>query len=267
MIQINVLIIGSMKSGTTTLYDLLATHPAIASSKQKEPTFFALSEVWERGWNWFEALFDFGPTRHVYAMEASTDYSKQPFTDDIACRLKARTSVKFKLIYVMRRPLRRIEAHARHAQRKRREVGRRISAIADHSLDAGVSPVSMAVGHYAEQISHYQEWYDRGELLLMTFEELMVDQAAALKRTTDFLDLPEVVVEHAQASNHAKDRREILPIVHKVRFTPLLSSLVRIVAPTRLRSALRGYLTKLLVVEGRLKLTEAEEADILAQLA
>ena len=45
MIPQYVLIIGAMKSGTTTLYDYLARHPQLASSKRKEPGFFALKET------------------------------------------------------------------------------------------------------------------------------------------------------------------------------------------------------------------------------
>ena len=267
MIQNYVLIIGSMKSGTTTLFDLLAAHPAIASSKQKEPGFFALSEVWDKGWNWFEALFDFHPSQHAYVMEASTDYSKQPFTDDVVSRLKSRHDVNFKLIYLMRHPLRRIESHAKHVQRARMEVGRRISDVPDHTLDAGVSPVSIAISHYAEQIAYYQEWFDCGDLLLITLEELTADQSGVLKRIMNFLDLPEISVERSQASNRAEDRREALPIVNKFRSAPLLSGLVRKIVPRKVRRTLKSHLTKPVVVEGRFKLTEAEEADILARLA
>ena len=41
-----ILIIGAMKCGTTTLFDLLAQHPQIAPCKPKEPGFFAFEDRW-----------------------------------------------------------------------------------------------------------------------------------------------------------------------------------------------------------------------------
>ena len=38
------LIIGAMKAGTTTLFDHLAAHPAVAPSHPKEPGFFAFDD-------------------------------------------------------------------------------------------------------------------------------------------------------------------------------------------------------------------------------
>ena len=34
------IIIGAMKSGTTSLFDLLSQHPEVAGSRSKEPDFF-----------------------------------------------------------------------------------------------------------------------------------------------------------------------------------------------------------------------------------
>ena len=41
-----IVIIGTMKSGTTTLFDVLARHPAIAPASNKVPGFFAFDEIW-----------------------------------------------------------------------------------------------------------------------------------------------------------------------------------------------------------------------------
>jgi hypothetical protein len=125
MIPETILIIGSMKSGTTTLFDLLARHPAIAPARNKEPGFFAFEEVFALGFGWYDALFAFDPARHRYGLEGSTDYTKHPFCTGVAERLIASAPRRFRLIYLMRHPLRRIESHARHAQLTRREVGRR----------------------------------------------------------------------------------------------------------------------------------------------
>lgn len=65
MIKNYVLIIGAMKSGTTTLFDLLSAHPAIAPCSLKEPGFFAFEDRWAEGFAWYESLFDFDPEQHA----------------------------------------------------------------------------------------------------------------------------------------------------------------------------------------------------------
>ena len=57
MIRDYILIIGAMKSGTTTLYDLLAAHPAIVGARVKEPGFFAFEDSWAEGFSYYEGLF------------------------------------------------------------------------------------------------------------------------------------------------------------------------------------------------------------------
>src|SRR6185437_9238816 len=123
MIPRFVLIIGAMKSGTTTLYSYLKTHPQIATGPNKEPGFFAFEEKWALGFEWYESQFNFERQIHACALEATTDYTKYPFCKEVVNRLKASAPRQFKLIYIMRHPLRRIESHARHTQRTGREVG------------------------------------------------------------------------------------------------------------------------------------------------
>lgn len=46
----NLFLIGSMKSGTSYLSELLGAHPAIFMSSEKEPTYFVDPKVLRRGW-------------------------------------------------------------------------------------------------------------------------------------------------------------------------------------------------------------------------
>ena len=47
------LIIGAMKSGTTSLFHLLAQHPEIAAASVKEPNYFSSDDVYSKGWDWY----------------------------------------------------------------------------------------------------------------------------------------------------------------------------------------------------------------------
>ncbi|MEM8698087.1 MAG: sulfotransferase [Pseudomonadota bacterium] len=264
MITDYILIIGAMKSGTTTLFDLLAQHPEIAPAEPKEPGFFAFDPLWDQGFAHYESLFAFDPAKHRYALDGSTDYAKQPFCPEVPARLAASAPRRFKLIYILRHPLRRIESHARHVQRTRKELGQTVSDRPDHGLESGVSPVSLACGRYAMQIDAYRDWVARGDLLLLSFEELVSDQAGVMARVLAFLDLPEIAFAETHA-NEAGSTRKMPGWWKSVTASPL-KDVAKALLPAGLRTRVKAGLSRKVTVTGRFELTAAEEADLMAEL-
>ena len=258
-----VIIIGAMKSGTTTLFDLLAEHAAIAPASYKEPGFFAFDAEWNKGFDWFDTLFDFDPDTHVYRLEASTDYTKAPFVTGVWARMTANPDVEVKLLYIMRHPIRRIESHARHVQINRREIGRQVSDRPDHGLDAGISPVNLAISHYADQLDAYAEARARGQLHCLTLEELQADPEATMARIWAFLDLPPLL---KQSLTHSNSRERIRPSKTWKRLTSIkpLLALGKMVLPKSLRDRLRARALVRVRVNGRFNLTEAEKTELQA---
>ena len=55
----NLIIIGAMKCGTTSLHFYLDQHPEIGMSTKKETDFFT-DRVWGRGVEWYEQHFEGG---------------------------------------------------------------------------------------------------------------------------------------------------------------------------------------------------------------
>ena len=265
MIRDYILIIGSMKSGTTTLFDLLSAHPQVAPCRYKEPGFFAFDESWREGFGAYEQMFDFDPEQHVYGLDGSTDYTKYPHCEGVAERLAASAPRRFKLIYVMRHPLRRIESHARHTQRTRREIGQQISPRPDHSLDAGVSPVSMSAGSYAKQLDQFADAYAAGDLLLLSFEELVEDQQAVLRRVYDFLELSDVEVERVHSNVAGGSKRPIAVWSALAQFKPF-AAVTKMLVPKWLRRDLRARLSYKPKIRGRFRLTEEESEQLLEEL-
>ena len=51
------IVIGAMKSATTTLHEQLARQPGFAMSRLKEPNFFSDDDMYARGWGWYSSLF------------------------------------------------------------------------------------------------------------------------------------------------------------------------------------------------------------------
>lgn len=270
MIDRYLIIIGAMKAGTTSLFDYLARHPAIAPSAPKEPAYFAFDDVYRRGPDWYRSLFRFDPSRHAVALEASTDYTKHPFCSDVPARMAAFGAQSIKLVYLLRHPLRRIESHALYVQQRRREVGRIDSERPDHSLDAGVSPVSLAISRYAEQLDQYEEWRRRGDLMILSLEAFSADPSGVGRDVCRFAgvdpDLLPAEAEQRNAGDDVRRAREVNPLWRAAATIAPLRAAVKSLVPSTTLQRLRLQTRKALKAEGRFKLRPDEEAKLLDEL-
>lgn len=254
-----VIIIGAMKSGTTTLFDLLARHPEIAPCIDKEPGFFAFDDVWRRGFEWFDTLFDFDPAVHRYRLEASTDYTKAPFVDGVWERMTALPDVEVKLLYIMRHPLRRIESHAHHTQRKKREIGREgVSPKTDHGLDAGLSPVSLMVSAYASQLDRFAAARAAGNLHCLALEDLKTDPDGTLAAIWAFLGLEPVSKTNEIAALNTAARIRLHPAWTALTRNRRLLEAAKFLLPDALRDRIKSLFRRNIHAEGRFELSEAE---------
>lgn len=71
------LIIGAMKSATSTLHEQLARQPGVFMSTPKEPNFFSDDPIYARGFEWYRGLFA-GGAEALLRGESSTHYTKLP---------------------------------------------------------------------------------------------------------------------------------------------------------------------------------------------
>ncbi|HNS86730.1 MAG TPA: hypothetical protein PKH09_07490 [Parvularculaceae bacterium] len=263
------LIIGAMKAGTTTLFDHLARHPQIAGANPKEPGFFAFDDVYAKGRGWYEGLFAFDPAVHRIALDASTDYAKYPHCGDVPARLR-NFGGEFRLVYSLRNPLRRIESHAQHVQSRRREVGRIDSDRPDHSLDAGVSLVSMDVSRYALQLDQYRDYFDRGGLMITSVERLAADPMGVTRAVAAHFGLdPDLLPAEVERRNRAAasaPARATHPLWRAAASVAPLKAAVKAVAPKGLLQKLRLKTRPRVEAKGRFSLTGDEEAAIIDAL-
>jgi hypothetical protein len=261
------LLIGAMKSGTTTLFNYLVQHPAIAGADFKESAFFAFDDTFARGRAWYDGLFNFDPKAHRWALDGSTDYTKSPFCDDVRARMATFENAEFRMVYMMRHPLRRIESHAQHVQVVRRELGRSFSPRPDHSLDAGISPVSLAASSYATQLDRFRDQFDAGRVKLLTLEEFSNDPERCVNEVFAFLGLdPLPALAQPQHENRYDKRRHRAPMWRKVMAIPGISRVARVMTPTSFRHAVDRATRIKVEAKGRFKLTPEEEAELLVQL-
>lgn len=218
-----VLIIGAMKCGTTSLFNYLAEHPQIAPCKEKEPSFFSGKVNYEKGFDYYQNLWDWQPEVHKIAMEASTSYTRvtNPIYVNAAENIKQQeqSGCRFKFIYIMRNPLDRIESHYTHAAAwKSKELQADIAAQTIHTEAVDVSK-------YAMQLDEYYQRFDAEDILLVDFNDLKHRKKEMLERICCFLDIDfDYRFEQLDAAHNQNEKktRISIPGWYAVRHTPFM---------------------------------------------
>jgi len=160
----NLLIIGAMKSGTSSLHNYLATHPDIFMSSNKEPMHFSREENWLQGNDNYLRLFE-SATNERYVGESSTEYSKLPFREGVAKRLHD-FSPEARLIYIMRDPFERTVSQFKHMVK----TGRTASALTEEIRKPNDY---LTNSYYAYQLRPYIELFGRDAIFIGLFEDLV----------------------------------------------------------------------------------------------
>ena len=108
------LIIGSMKSGTTGIFQDLATHPDIYSGGNKEPQNLTSDKVLtDNGIKNYSQEFKAAKPQQLIC-DASTAYAKRPDFERVSFRASKVLSNDFKVIYIVRQPVDRIVSQYHH---------------------------------------------------------------------------------------------------------------------------------------------------------
>jgi hypothetical protein len=207
-------IIGSQKSGTSSLHNYLIQHPGIIAPQRKEVHYFDLN--YERGEPWYRAHFG-RLDEPGLNIDSSPYYLFHPRVPQRMCALLPRA----RLIVVLRDPVRRAYSHYWHERDKGREALSFEEAIAaepsridepGRKLASGEIERSrehrfhsyLARGRYAEQLERWFERYPREQVHVVLFETLVERPLETLNSTLGHLDLPAVRSAELEARNTRK---------------------------------------------------------------
>lgn len=195
------LIIGAQRSGTTSLYRYLTSHPRVLPAAVKEIHYFDLA--FERSLWWYGTFF---PSRLCRAVRSAGGMSTPIagectpyylFHPHVPARVR-RALPTVRLVAILRDPAERAYSHYRHEVEAGREwlsFGAALEAETTRTaeetvrLDATPSYRSeahqrfsyVARGRYAEQIARWLEWFPREQLLVVSAEQLYSDPQTALE--------------------------------------------------------------------------------------
>jgi len=228
----NFIVIGSMKSGTTTLSHLLGQHPDVFMADPKEPEFFCKKEIYGKGWDWYQSLYKNVKTEKAVG-EGSTSYTKAPLFSHVPERI-VKHLPDARLIYIVRHPLERIESHWMH--RVRHEDTRSFKKMLQHY------PNLVDTSRYWFQIEQYRKYFKDDQILVVFFDELKSEPETVLERCFSFLGVDPAVkldnpAKRLYPTKEFKVEREVLK---RARANPALSGAGRIV-PGPLKEWLKGW--------------------------
>jgi len=177
--KVNFLIIGAARSATTSLSQILGSHPDICFSSIKEPQFFC-KENWRDTLGEYHALFT--NEAKLYG-EGSTNYSKYPsFNQSIHADI-FEYNPEMKFIYIMRHPIERIISHYKFAL----ERGYTTSEINEEVIE---NPIYIHTSKYFSQIKLYIDQFGRDKIKLILFDDFKKDPKKTLHDVFQFLDVP-----------------------------------------------------------------------------
>lgn len=176
----DLIVIGAMKSGTTSLYHYLSLHPEIAMAQSKELHFFSNEQRWGRGVAWYEACFT---NEAKIRGEASPSYTKYPLVNNVPDRMYS-VVPEAKLIYILRDPVNRILSEYVHYRADGTEHRTLSKALADLKNNQYVYN-----SKYYTQLKQYLQFYPEANIFVTTLEELNAQPQQTLQDVFRFLDV------------------------------------------------------------------------------
>ncbi len=182
----DVVIIGAMKSATTTLHYLLEKHVDVCLSHPKEMDFFSRDDLWERGVRWYNDQFP-GYVEGQRRLDSSPNYTKRHTWPASAERL-ASVRPDARLIFLVREPIARIKSHWVHS----------VSAGRDHR---DLEQIAEDLQHHIVQTTRYHwqlepffDHFSTEQFLVLRFDDIVSRPAAALERVFTHCGLDQVEI-------------------------------------------------------------------------
>lgn len=213
----NFLVIGTAKSGTSTLLHLLRQHPDVGLASAWEPDFFAHDRSFAQGLGFYRRYFAACHGKTAIG-EKSWRYSVQDCYPRARERI-ARHLPQARLIYIAREPLARVTS----LWMERRSSG--VPTSPDFNRSIREDPVYVESSLYWKQIDAYRQHFADERILVLFFEDLVADQAATLRAVQGFLGLKERPPNEAVLANPSKGKKHDTTIARALRGVPILDRL------------------------------------------
>lgn len=196
----NFLIVGAMKSGTTSLAAYLRDHPQAYVPVEKELHYFTLNRA--RGDSWYRHQFAPG-----IGMRAIGEATPEYLYDRQAPARIARLVPDARLIVMLRNPVDRAYSHYWHWRRSMGETRSFEECIDDelqHSRAPGTPPPEpyLAKGRYIEQLKRLAQHFDRAQTMVILLDDLEHHPVDTFREVCRFLGIDDAAIPESVGSVH-----------------------------------------------------------------
>lgn len=207
---VDCLLIGAMKSGTTSLMTDMALHPRVYVPAVKEPHFLAMRDVSSEKISALYSSLFIRAKKGQIRCDGSTGYSKRPTVEGVAERAMKIAGPAVKILYIVRDPVQRALSHHYHLAREGRAPWDFADAIQS-------CPEIIQYGRYAWQLEPWVEAYGIGRICVVRFEDYLGDRPTVLSRVFAFLGVEQLSdYGSAPVENVGHEMRVARPLIRKV---------------------------------------------------
>ena len=221
------MVIGAMKSGTSSLRDYLRAHPEVFIPPEEELHYFVEGINWKQGLDWYRARFA-GAGDAIAVGEKSPTYTMHPEHPGVPERIAALLP-EVRLIYVVRHPIERIKSHYVHQSERGQEalsINRAVRA----------DPRYVDTTRYAMQLDRYLDWFPEEQIMVVTSDQLDGDRSTTFARIASFCGVdPGVEVPALGGRSHESSGKQVpVGLTARLRTIPVLRRAAEVL-PTPLR--------------------------------
>lgn len=245
----DIYIIGTQKSGTTTLYDWLAQHPQIYGHPQaKDYPYFSDDRCWKDGASRFFSFVEKASPSQL----ALGGLASAMFAPDGPQRMYG-TMPQAKLIAILRDPVARAYSAYTYAVERLMEsrsfeiaINEELQGYLYEQKDSNQRDY-LGQGRYAEQLERVYSYFHREQVKVVLFEEFRADPKKVLADIFRFLDIDDAFVPDMTISNETKGGlryKWLASLTYGVPKNKVLREFVRAVTPFTMRTMLRRELEK-----------------------
>ena len=210
-------VIGSGRTGTTSLYHYLDQHPSLSKSAYDELGYF--DDNYHLGLSWYRSLFPSIFTKYLIKLKTNNfmtydvtpSYVRRPWN---AKRIK-KLFPDTKLIVILRNPVDRTYSHYHLAEQfgETRTFEEIVKEDMDNILNWNVDLKDdnyfankveksfLARGFYAEQLSIWFKLFSKNQIMIVSSEQLASDTKNTMNSIFQFLNLPKFEIPNTKKVN------------------------------------------------------------------
>lgn len=202
----NMLIIGAGRSGTTTLYEHLKSHPDICFSNAKEVPYFSIPHIYKRGESYYHSFFK--PNNQKIIASSDTYL----LIDKDAPKRIAEYNPDMKIIIMLREPVERSyssyvyainNGHEKKTTRFQDAYNNEKENIANSDIIKKNNLGHFYTGLYYKHVKYWMQFFPKENFLIIKTKDLKEDYHEVLIKVSKFLNIREFTSEKEIKTNEA----------------------------------------------------------------